>query len=163
MKSACPITTLFLDIGGVLLSDGWDRYARKRAATTFELDPAEMEDRHHLTWDTYQQGKLTLGEYLDWVVFHQERPFTRDQFQRFMFEQSTPYPEMIELIAQLKLQHGLKIAVVSNEGREINRYRIHEFKLNAFVDAFVSSCFVHLLKPDADIFRLALDIVQAPA
>jgi putative hydrolase of the HAD superfamily len=80
-----------------------------------------------------------------------------------MFAQSKPYPEMIELIAGLKAQHRLKIAIVSNEGRELNAYRIRKFKLNRLVDVFVSSCFVHLLKPDKDIFRLALDIAQVPA
>ena len=45
----------------------------------------------------------------------------------------------------------------------MNAYRIRQFKLDGFVDAFISSCFVHLRKPDADIFRLALDIAQVPA
>jgi putative hydrolase of the HAD superfamily len=157
------ITTLFLDIGGVLLTDGWDHHARKRAATHFKLEWAEMEDRHHLTFDTYEEGKLTLEEYLGRVVFCQKRPFTRPQFRRFMFAQSKPYPKMIELFAQLKVRHGLKIAVVSNEGRELNAYRIRKFKLNRFVDSFISSSFVHVRKPDADIFRLALDVAQAPA
>ena len=67
------------------------------------------------------------------------------------------------LIAQLKVWHGLRIAVVSNEARELNAYRIRKFKLNKFVDFFISSCFVHLRKPDADMFRLALDIAQTPA
>jgi putative hydrolase of the HAD superfamily len=80
-----------------------------------------------------------------------------------MFAQSKPFPEMIDLVRTLKVRHKLKIAVVSNEGRELNAYRIRKFKLDAFVDAFVSSCFVHVRKPDADIFRLALDIAQAPA
>jgi putative hydrolase of the HAD superfamily len=163
MKSAIPITTLFLDIGGVLLTNGWDHHARKRAATSFKLELADMEDRHHLTFDTFEEGKLTLEEYLDRVVFYQKRPFTRAQFRRFMFAQSKPYPEMIELVAQLKVRHGLKIAVVSNEARELNSHRIRKFKLNGFVDFFISSCFVHLRKPDADIFRLALDIAQVPA
>jgi putative hydrolase of the HAD superfamily len=163
MKRAIPVTTLFLDIGGVLLTDGWDHHARKRAATNFKLDLAEMEDRHHLTFDTYEEGKLTLEEYLGRVVFYQKRPFTRAQFRRFMFAQSKPYPKMIALVAQLKVRHGLKIAVVSNEARELNAYRIQKFKLDGFVDAFISSCFVHVRKPDADIFRLALDIAQAPA
>ena len=70
---------------------------------------------------------------------------------------------MIELIAQLKVLHGLMIVVVSNEGRELNAYRIQKFKLAEFVDSFISSSFVHIRKPDADIFRLALDIVQVPA
>lgn len=163
MKKTLPITTLFLDIGGVLLTNGWDLHARKRAATHFKLRLAEMEDRHHLTFDTYESGKLTLQEYLDRVVFYQKRPFTRAQFRRFMFAQSKPYPKMIELVAQLKVRHGLKIAVVSNEGRELNEYRIGKFKLDKLVDSFICSCFVHIRKPDADIFRLALDIAQAPA
>jgi HAD superfamily hydrolase (TIGR01509 family) len=163
MKSAIPITTLFLDIGGVLLTNGWDHRARKRAAMNFKLDLAEMEDRHHLTFDTFEEGKLTLEEYLDRVVFYQKRPFTRAQYRRFMFAQSKPYPEMIELVAQLKARYGLKIAVVSNEARELNSHRIRKFKLNGFVDFFISSCFVHLRKPDADIFRVALDIAQVPA
>ena len=163
MKRSTEITTLFLDIGGVLLTDGWDHHARRRAATNFKLDLAEMEDRHHLTFDTYEEGKLTLKEYLGRVVFYQKRPFTRAQFRRFMFAQSKPLPRMIELVAQLKVRHELKIAVVSNEGRELNAYRIRKFKLERFVDSFVSSSFVHVRKPDADIFRLALDIAQAPA
>jgi len=162
LKHSSEITTLFLDIGGVLLTDGWDRHARKRAATHFHLEFQEMEDRHHLTFDTYEEGKLTQEEYLGRVVFYQKRPFTRAQFRRFMFAQSKPYPEMIELVAKLKIQHRLKIAVVSNEARQLNAYRIKKFKLYRFVDFFVSSCFVHLRKPDEDIFRLALDIAQVP-
>ena len=113
-EKATAITCLFLDIGGVLLTNGWDHQARKRAAMEFNLDLAELEDRHHLTFDTDEEGKLKLEEYLGRVVFHQERPFTRAQFRRFMFAQSQPYPEIIELIARLKVRHGLKIAVVSH-------------------------------------------------
>jgi putative hydrolase of the HAD superfamily len=162
MQQAPAVTCLFVDVGGVLLTNGWDREARERAAANFKLDLAEMEDRHHLTFDTYEEGKLTLDEYLDRVVFYQKRPFTPARFRRFMFAQSQPYPEMLELIARLKVRHRLKIAVVSNEGRELNAYRIRQFKLDGFVDCFITSCFVHIRKPDADIFRLALDIAQAP-
>ena len=162
-KKATAITCVFLDIGGVLLTDGWNKHARKRAATNFTLELAEMEDRHHLTFETYEEGKLTLDEYLGLVVFYKKRAFTRTQFRRFMFAQSKPYPKMIELVTQLKARHGLKIVVVSNEGRELNAYRIQKFKLDGLVDSFISSCFVHVRKPDAEIFRLALDVVQAPA
>ena len=154
------ITTLFTDIGGVLLTNGWDRHARARAVELFELDAAETEERHHLTFDTYEVGKLTLHEYLARVVFYEERTFTPDDFRQFMFEQSQPYPDMISLVKELKKKYGLKIAVVSNEGRELNEYRINAFGLNTFVDFFISSSFVHFRKPDADIFRIALDIAQ---
>lgn len=163
MNQTFSVRALFLDIGGVLLSNGWDRHARKRGAKYFKLNLTELEDRHHLVFGTYEVGKLTLKEYLSHVVFYEKRPFTRAQFQAFMFAQSRPHPEMMELVARLKARYRLKVAVVSNEGRELNVYRIRKFKLDDFVDSFVSSCFVQLHKPDADIFRLALDIVQAPA
>ncbi|GJQ49801.1 MAG: HAD family phosphatase [Candidatus Kuenenia stuttgartiensis] len=163
MKKGSSITTLFLDIGGVLLTNGWDHHARKRAAINFKLELAEMNDRHHLTVETYEEGKLTLEEYLDRVVFYKERPFTPAQFRKFMFAQSKPYPKMIDLVRRLKARCGLKIVVVSNEARELNVYRIRTFKLDGFVDFFISSCFVHVRKPDTDIFRLALDIAQTPA
>ncbi len=158
-----PITTLFVDIGGILLTNGWDHLSRKQAAADFKLEWSEMEERHQLNFAIYEEGKLTLKEYLDRIVFYQKRPFTHAEFRRFMFLQSKPFPEMIELIISLKAKYGLKVIVVSNEGREMNVYRIRKFKLYAFVDAFISSCFVHLRKPDAEIFRLALDISQAPA
>jgi putative hydrolase of the HAD superfamily len=122
-----------------------------------------MEDRHQLNVDIYEEGKLTLEEYLGRVAFYQKRLFTRAPFRRFMFAQSKPYPQMIELIAQIKVRHGLKIVVVSNEARDLNVYRIRKFKLDGFVDSFISSCFVHVRKPDAAIFRLAMDIAQTPA
>ena len=163
MKKSTAITCVFLDVGGVLLTDGWDHHARKRAAMNFKLKWAETEARHHPTFEIYEEGKLTLDEYLDLVVFHQERPFSRAEFRRFMFAQSKPYTKMIELVAQLKVRHGLKTAAVSNEGRELNAYRIRKFKLDGIVDSFISSSFVHVRKPDTDIFRLALDIAQTPA
>ncbi len=155
------ITTLFLDIGGVLLTNGWDHTSRQLAAETFGLDSDEMSERHHLTFDTYEEGKLSLDEYLDRVVFYEERSFSREDFKKFMYAQSKPYPDMIDLFRGLKTQYGLRIAAVSNEGRELTMYRVQQFELKTFVDFFVSSCFVHYRKPDADIYRIALDISQA--
>ena len=163
MKDATQITTLFVDVGGVLLTNGWDHHARRRAAKNFKLPWAEMEERHRLVFETHEEGKLTFEEYLGWVVFYQRRSFTRAQFRRFMFTQSKPYPRMIDLVVQLKIRYGLKVAVVSNESRAVNAFHIRKFKLDRFVDTFISSCFVHIRKPDVDIFRFALDIAQAPA
>lgn len=154
---------LFLDIGGVLLTNGWDKAGREQAAKKFGVDFHEMESRHHLTFDTYEVGKITLKEYLDRTVFYEKRRFTHAQFKKFMFTLSKPFPEMLDLIGKLKAKHGLKVAVVSNEGRELNAYRIGKFKLDRFVDFFISSSYVHFRKPDADIFRIALDISQVPA
>jgi len=155
------ITTLFLDLGGVLLSNGWDRKSRRQAAEKFGLDFEEMDERHHLTFGTYEEGKLSLEEYLSRAVFYEERSFSRDSFMMFMFAQSHPYSEMIDFVRNLKSRHGLKMISVSNEGRELTEYRIKRFELGTFIDCFISSCFVHVRKPDYDIYRIAMDVAQA--
>jgi putative hydrolase of the HAD superfamily len=159
-----PIRALFLDVGGVLLTDGWNRKWRELAAERFGLDREEMDERHRLNFDTYECGKMTLSQYLGRVVFYQPRSFSEQDFREFMFAQSKPIPQMIELVRALKSRYKLKVAVVSNEGRELTEYRIRSFELAGFIDFFVSSCFVHLRKPDEEIYRLALDLAQvAPA
>jgi putative hydrolase of the HAD superfamily len=155
-----PITTLFLDVGGVLLTNGWDHKSRTLAAKKFDLDSKEMESRHNMTFDTYEVGKISLEVYLERVVFYEKRSFSMQQFQEFMFHQSQPFQQMLDLIPEIKKKHGLKVAVVSNEGRELTEYRIKKFKLGDFVDFFICSCFVHIRKPDEDIYRLALDVAQ---
>lgn len=156
-----PITTLFLDVGGVLLTNGWDRSMRRLAAERYNLDHEEMSERHHLTFDTYEQGKLSLDSYLDRVVFYEERAFSREEFKEFMFAQSKPFQEMIDLICALKGRYRIRTAAVSNEGRELTQHRIKKFGLRNFIDFFVASCFVHIRKPDEDIFRVALDLCDA--
>lgn len=133
MKKKPVISTIFTDIGGVLLTKGWDRGSRRKAIDLFKLDHEETEERHHLTFDTYEVGKITLDEYLDRVVFYKKQSFTRNRFRQFMYDQSRPLPHMIGLVRQLKKKYSMKLAVVS---------------------------FVHFRKPDADIFRIALDTAQ---
>jgi putative hydrolase of the HAD superfamily len=163
MRSKSSINTIFTDLGGVLLTNGWDRSSRKKAIEFFKLDAEETEERHHLTFDTYEVGKITLDEYLTRVVFYKRRSFSCEAFRHFMFDQSKPFTEMIELVKRLKKKHNFNLAVVSNEGRELAEYRIKKFKLNEFVDFFIVSSFVHFRKPDADIFRIALDSAQVTA
>ena len=155
------ITHLFTDLGGVLLTNGWDRGLRNLVAERFGIDAAEMDERHHLTYDTYEAGKIDLAEYLRRTVFWQPRGFTLEAVVEFMLAQARPFPEMIELVRSLKERYRLKVVVVSNEGRELTADRIRRFGLRDFVDFFVVSSFVHVRKPDEDIYRLALDVAQA--
>lgn len=155
------ITHLFTDLGGVLLTNGWDHNLRHLTAEHFGVDPQAMDDRHHLTYDTYESGKMGLWTYLDRVMFYEPRPFTHEQVIEFILDQGKPFPEMIELVKAIKARHGVKVAVVSNEGREITADRIERFRLRDFVDFFIVSSYVHFRKPDEDIFKIALDVAQA--
>lgn len=152
------IKTLLLDIGGVLISDGWDRYSRDRAVKKFKLDADEFTNRHRIFFETYEAGKLSIKEYLRNVVFYEKRNFTEADFLHFMHQQSQPFKESIDYFMAIKKKYNLNILALSNEGRELNEYRIKTFKLDRLFNAFVSSCYVHLRKPDKDIFRLASDL-----
>jgi putative hydrolase of the HAD superfamily len=160
MKNNKKITTLVLDIGGVLLSNGWGHIFRHQAAEKFHLDIPEMERRHILLFVVYEEGRITLDEYLERIIFYQKRDFTSKQFKDYMFSLTTSHPDMITLIKELKETYNLKIIAVSNEAKELNEYRIKKFQLNSFIDFFISSCYFHIRKPDSTIFRLALDGAQ---
>ena len=157
-----PITTLFTDIGKVLLTNGWDRNARQLAVEKFQLDAKEMDDRHHLAFDIFESGKMSLDAYLDYIVFYEKRTFSKAHFKEFMFQYSQPFEDMLDFVRQLKDKYHLKVVAVSNEGRELNEYRIQKFHLDSVIDFFVSSSFVYLRKPDPAIFKIALDMAQTP-
>lgn len=154
------ITHLFCDLGGVLLSNGWDRYARARAIELFNLEEKEVQERHKLYFHTYEVGKVTGDQYLDNVIFYKERDFTKEAFLKFMCEQTTAHPEMIELTRNLKAKYNLTMATINNEGKDLNQFRIEQFGLKDIFHFFISSSIVHVSKPDPEIFTLALDIAQ---
>lgn len=154
------IKTLFLDIGGVLLTNAWGRSSRALAATKFQLDLAELNERHHLCFDTYEMGKLSMDDYLHQTVFYETRNFSQDDFKAFIYAQSTAYPENIAYFKELKNKYKVKVISINNEAREMNEFRISEFRLHELFDAFVSSCYVHMRKPDVEIFKIACDLAQ---
>jgi putative hydrolase of the HAD superfamily len=160
MGTSCGIDVLFLDIGGVLLTNGWDQNMRRQAGEKFSLDYDEMNDRHSMTFGTYERGLLSLDEYLRRVVFYRERPFTLEQFRQYMFGRSQAIGDNISFFKKVAGANGLKVAAISNEGRELTVYRIRTFGLNQLIEFFISSCFVHFRKPDEDMYQLALDIAQ---
>ncbi len=154
------IKALFTDIGGVLLTNGWDHVGREKAVEKFNLNKEEVNERHHLTYDTFELGKIDLTTYLKRTVFYEKRNFTEKEFKDFMFALSVPFPEMIELVRNIKAENNLRTLVISNESKELNNYRIKKFKLKEIIDGFISSSYVNMRKPDEGIFRMALDISQ---
>ncbi len=152
---------LFFDVGGILLSNGWGHESRKAAADRFGLDYEEINTLHNFIFNVYEIGKITLDEYLDTVIFHRPRDFTREDFKEFIYAQSEELPEMLSWLKAWKKDCGFRIMSINNEGKELNDYRIEKFKLHLCFDAFISSCEVKMRKPDPGIFQLAMGIAQA--
>jgi putative hydrolase of the HAD superfamily len=157
------IEALFLDVGGVLGTNGWGRDGRARAAAQFGLDEVEGNERHRMVFDAYETGKVSLSDYLQATVFYKPRNFSEAEFVQFMLDCSQPWPHMLDFIAELKQKHKLHVVLVSNEGRELAEHRVRAFKLKELADALLFSAFVQLRKPDPQFYKLALDIIQVPA
>jgi putative hydrolase of the HAD superfamily len=156
------ITTLFWDIGGVILTNGWDRGSRKEAAIAFHLDWDEFQDRHDFSFPAFDCGQITLNEYLDRTVFYRQRGFTREEFTAFIFAQSKEFPETRAILDKVSNSGKYFVGAINNEPLELNQYRIEAFDLRRNFLVFFSSCYVHSRKPEEMIFRVALEVTQRP-
>ena len=156
------ITTIFWDLGGVLLTNAWDRHARGRACGHFALDCYDFEDRHEQVVGDFETGRMDLDTYLDRTIFYEPRPFAKPEFRTFMFGQSQEDQAALGFVRQLHAAGRYRLAVVNNESYELNAYRIEQFRLRECFDLFFSSCFVRVRKPDPEIYRVALAVTQTP-
>ncbi len=154
------VTTLFWDVGGVVLSNGWDRDERAAAIKHFGLDAEAFEQRHELVNTAFEQGRITLDAYLEQTVFYCPRTFSRDEFQSFLFAQSTENHGTRAVLDEVTATGRYLLATLNNESAELNAYRIRHFQLTRNFTAFFTSCYLGVRKPDAAIYRLALDITQ---
>ncbi len=157
------ITAIFFDVGGVLGTNGWDRHDRLGVATDFDLDYDEMEERHDLVSAAFETGHLDIDGYLDAVVFHEDRPFTRDAFWEAMKQRSEPRPGALQIAADLKAAGQYFMATLNNESHELNDWRIDHFGLREMFDVFLTSSYLGVKKPDEAIFGLALHITARTA
>lgn len=154
------IKVVFMDIGGVLLTNGWGHESRQRAAKEFGFDYEEMDVLHNFIYNVFEIGGISLDEYLDTAVFHCPRDFTKSEFKKFMYAESVELPEMLPWLRTWKRHTDLPVFALSNESRELNDYRIDTFNLHEIFDGFFSSCYVGFRKPDPRIFQKAIEIVQ---
>jgi putative hydrolase of the HAD superfamily len=154
------IHAIFWDVGGVLVSNAWDRTERFATLEHFHLDEEEFHSRHEMVVSSFERGKITLDEYLDRTVFYRNRPFTRDEFKDYMFSLSQPMPEVLAFARSLADSGEYFMSTINNESRELNLHRIEKFGLREIFCLFISSCFVGLRKPESGIYRLAIEITQ---
>lgn len=160
---AQTVRALFWDVGGVLLTNAWDRTERAKALEHFHLDPDDFHSRHEMLVSSFERGKITLDDYLERTVFYREHPFTIAEFRDYMVSLSEPFPESLKLAQALSSSNKYFMGTINNESRELNDYRIGKFGLRNIFRMFVSSCFVGLRKPERDIYLLALELTQISA
>lgn len=154
------ITTLFFDLGGVCLSNGWDREQRRTVTDQFGIDYDTFDRRHRQVVDALERGQITLDEYLHWTVFYEPRAFTIPEITDTIMRLSTPFNDTLEIVRRLRATNRYLLATINNESRELNEHRIARFELRTLFSAFFSSCYLNLLKPLPDHYRRALQITQ---
>ena len=157
------ISAIFWDVGGVLLTNAWDRAQRERALEQFKLDQEEFSDRHEMVVSSLERGKISFDEYLNRTIFYRPRPFAREVFKDYVFSLSQPHREVLALAEELAKSGKYFMGTMNNESRELNLYRIQTFGLREIFSTFVSSCFVGLRKPEEGIYRMALEVTQRSA
>lgn len=153
------VSTIFFDVGGVLLTNGWDRHCRRTVIEGFGLDYEEFRDRHEFVAHDFEVGRLSLDTYLERTVFYRSRDFTPAQFFDAMKAQSAPLPGALDVLDDLAAT-GVLLATLNNESRELNEYRIDAFGLRSRFKLFLSSCYLGVKKPEPEIFGLAFQITQ---
>jgi putative hydrolase of the HAD superfamily len=154
------IHAIFWDVGGVLLSNAWDRTERAAALEHFHLDEEDFHARHEMVVSSFERGRISLDEYLDRTVFCRDRSFSRGQFRDYMFSLSRPMPEVLAFARALADSNKFFMGTINNESRELNLYRIEKYGLRTIFRLFISSCFVGLRKPESGIYRLAIETTQ---
>jgi putative hydrolase of the HAD superfamily len=155
MASATPeIRAIYWDIGGVLLTNGWDHEERARVLEQFAIPRDEYESRHEEANDRWERGELSDEEFLKQTVFFKERSFTPEQFMQAVRQQSKWLPGGAKnVIAALRKNNRLKMAMLNNESGPLNDYRIATFGLTEYFDGFFCSAYIGMRKPEPRMFR----------
>ena len=158
-----PFDVILFDVGGVLLTNGWDRVERAAAAAHFGLDAEALETRHAALMDAWERGEIDLNEYLSAAVFYEPRAFSRSEFFSFMLAQSQRLPHgALHILAELAASNACLLGALNNEARETNEFRFGHFGLRRYFKVAFSSCYVGLRKPEPAMYLRALDILGRP-
>jgi putative hydrolase of the HAD superfamily len=153
-------THIFFDVGGVLGTCGWDVDSRRLAAGHFGLNAEEFEARHQRCVTSFEQGRMSLAQYIDAVVSNCPPGFSPAEFREFMFARSIAFPEVVAVARTLSRTGRYRMMTLNNESAELNVYRLRHFGLTDVFSAFFSSCWLGVAKPSPRIYELALELSQ---
>jgi putative hydrolase of the HAD superfamily len=149
------IKVIGFDIGGVILSNCWSNEARKSICNQFNLtiDKEKMGKTYFRLLDQYTVGKITEQEFFTNMI--QDNSFNLKKVKQLMRQQNyVQYPEVMRLLPQLKTTY--QIALMNNEGKEWNEYRLRKFGLRKYTNHIISSCDINKMKPYKNYFQHCL-------
>jgi|SRR5580658_9914314 putative hydrolase of the HAD superfamily len=159
-----PFDVILFDVGGVLLTNGWDHSERADTMQHFHLDRAAFEVRHTANYDAWERGEIPMKTYLGATVFYEPRNFSQDEFFAYMLGQSKVLADgALGILGELAASEKCMVGALNNEARETNEYRFEKFGLRTYFKVALSSCYLGLRKPDLAIYKRALDILGRPA
>lgn len=161
MSAVSEIKTIFWDIGGVLLTNGWDINQRARVLTALGVDLPAYEAVHEDVNYYWERGLISAQDFFEQTVL-ETNPQLNLSFdhlwQLVCAESKVLHQECFDILAALKRADRYHLATLNNESRELNRHRLNAFHLRRFFDYFICSGYVHEMKPLPDIYRAAIDI-----
>jgi putative hydrolase of the HAD superfamily len=159
-----PFDAILFDVGGVMLTNGWDHVERAAVLKHFSLDRTAFEARHEKPYDALERDTIDMYAYLETTIFHEPRTFTPDDFIAVMKSQSVPIPSnAMGVLREISTSCKFLVGVLNNESRLLHEYRMEKYGLEPYLEIQLSSCYLGMRKPDADIYRRAIDIVGRPA
>jgi putative hydrolase of the HAD superfamily len=163
-SSSNEFEVILFDVGGVLLTNGWDHLERATVLDHFQIDRAAFEARHPDPYDAWERDAISAEAYLDAVLFYEPQPFTREEFIAQMKTVSKPIPDnALNVLGEVASFGSWMVGLLNNESRLLHEYRMDKFGLKAYLDVQFSSCYMGLRKPEPEIYRRALDILGCPA
>lgn len=154
------ITHLFFDIGGVILTNGWDHISRERSTNYFGYAYEESDEKHYKISEKFETGKISREDYLDEVIFYKKRDFSKKDIIEFMESQSAAHQSSLDVLEKLCSQGEYHVSTLNNESLELNLFRMQKFELTKYFTNFFSSCFLGVKKPEVEIFQKVLWITQ---
>ena len=147
------ITTIFFDVGGVLLIDFIDWKIKDLAAKYSVEESLLFEAKKNL------RPKADAGELSDpdfWKLLLKTVDITADDDDIDLEPYMKKVDGGLDIVNKLK-ESGYKIAILSNDSVEMSNHRRQKYGFDNIFDHIIISCYHHVIKPNRRIYEIALE------
>ena len=168
------IRAVISDFGGVLTTPLFNAFAHVQEEHGIPLEALgkamwrATTERGENPLFPLERGELSEPEFLavleEALAAEIGRTVPMHDFAERYFAQLRPNDEMIAFLGELKVERGLRLAMLTNNVREWEpRWRAMIPAIDETFEVIVDSAFVGMRKPDREIYALTLDRLGLPA